>query len=91
MATVGQTRPAPAQVKANCPSVFDRYETTLASGYEDVRVDGGLAYGSGYPGHLKDRFTPAVMLSTSKYLNILERLSDASCKTTHDIWNDNAP
>jgi len=48
MATVGQTRPAPAQVKVNSPSVFDRYDTTLASGYEDVRVDGGPAYGSGF-------------------------------------------
>jgi len=31
------------------------------------------------------------MLSISKYLNILERQPDASWKTTHDIWNDNAP
>jgi ketosteroid isomerase-like protein len=79
-------------VKAYYQLVFDRYETALESGYEDVRVDGDLAYGRGFARvTLKDRVTGEVTVSTAKYLNILERQSDGSWKTTHDIWNGNAP
>jgi ketosteroid isomerase-like protein len=30
-------------------------------------------------------------VSTAKYLNILEKQSDGTWKTTHDIWNGNEP
>jgi ketosteroid isomerase-like protein len=92
MAPLEPTRTNPAQVKAYYQLVFDRYETALESGYEDVRVDGDLAYGRGFARvTLKDRVTGEVTVSTAKYLNILERQSDGSWKTTHDIWNGNAP
>lgn len=88
----GPTRTRPAQGNDYYQSIFDRYETSLVSGYEDVRVDGDLAYGRGYARvTLKDKVTGEVTKSSSKCLNILERLSDGSWKTTHDFRNGNAP
>lgn len=90
MAPGGQTRTRPSQVQAYYQSIFDRYQTGLESGYEDVRVDGDLAYGRGFAKvRLKDKTTGEEKVSTSKYLNILERQPDGSWKTTHDIWNGN--
>jgi uncharacterized protein (TIGR02246 family) len=71
-------------------SIFDEYETKLESGYEDVKVDGDLAYGRGFAKvWLKPKSGGEEMYSESKYLNILERQSDGTWKTTHDIWNSN--
>jgi uncharacterized protein (TIGR02246 family) len=90
MAPGGQTKTNPAQVRAYYQSIFDKYQTGLESGYEDVKVDGDLAYGRGYAKvRLKDKVTGEETMSTAKYLNILERQPDGSWKTTHDIWNGN--
>lgn len=77
-------------VEAYYQSIFDEFETVLESGYEDVVVDGNLAYGRGFA---KVTLTPKnggeKIYSTSKYLNILERQADGTWITTHDIWNGN--
>lgn len=78
-------------VRAYYQGIFDEYKTTLESGYSDVKVSGDLAYGIG---HAKVTLHPrnggdTVILSTSKYVNILERQPDGSWLTTHDIWNGN--
>jgi len=92
MAPGGQTKTDPAQVKAYYQAIFDRYSTGLESGYEDVKVDGSLAYGRGFAKvRLKDKLTGEETVSTAKYLNILEKQSDGTWKTTHDIWNGNEP
>ena len=92
MAPGGQTMTDPAKVKAYYQAIFDRYSTGLESGYEDVKVDGDLAYGRGFAKvRLKDKVNGEVIVSTAKYLNILERQSEGSWKTTHDIWNGNEP
>ena len=90
MAPGGQTKTDPAQVKAYYQAIFDRYQTGLESGYEDVKVDGDLAYGRGFAKvRLKDKSTGEETSTTAKYLNILERQPDGTWKTTHDVWNDN--
>ena len=90
MAPGGKTKTGPTQVRAYYQSIFDRYDTELESGYEEVKIDGDLAYGRGFAKvRLKDKSTGEVTVSTAKYLNILERQSDGSWKTTHDIWNGN--
>lgn len=92
MAPGGQTKTDPAQVKAYYQAIFDKYSTGLESGYEDVKVEGDLAYGRGFAKvRLKDKVTGEETVSTAKYLNILERQSDGTWKTTHDIWNGNEP
>ena len=92
MAPGGQTKTDPAQVKAYYQAIFDKYTTGLESGYEDVKVDGDLAYGRGFAKvRLKDKITGEETESTAKYLNILERQPDGNWKTTHDIWNENEP
>ncbi len=77
-------------VEAYYQSIFDQFETVLESGYENVVVDGDLAYGRGFA---KVTLTPKngdpKSYATSKYLNILERQEDGSWITTHDIWNGN--
>lgn len=71
-------------------SIFDTYHTSLRSYYEEVQVDGDLAYGRGYAEvTLTPKSGGASISSTSKYLNILQRQPDGSWKTTHDIWNGN--
>ena len=71
-------------------SIFDQYATVLESGYEEVKVSGDLAYGRGFA---KVKLIPHVggdtLVSTAKYINILERQPNGSWLTTHDIWNGN--
>lgn len=71
-------------------SIFDQYKTFLESGYEEVKVSGDLAYGVGFA---KVKLVPHsggdTLVSTAKYINILERQNDGSWLTTHDIWNGN--
>lgn len=45
MAPGGQAKTDPAQVKTHYQAIFDKYTTGLESGYEDVKVDGELAFG----------------------------------------------
>ncbi|MEX2233768.1 MAG: SgcJ/EcaC family oxidoreductase [Cyclobacteriaceae bacterium] len=79
-----------AAVQAYYASIFDQYATLLESGYEEVKVSGDLAYGRGYA---KVKLIPRVggdtLVSTAKYINILERQPNGSWLTTHDIWNGN--
>lgn len=80
----------PEAVEAYYQEIFDHYRTGLESGYESVRVDGDLAFGRGFAKvTLISKTTGDTTYATSKYLNILERQSDGSWKTTHDIWNAN--
>jgi uncharacterized protein (TIGR02246 family) len=71
-------------------SIFDQYRTFLESGYEEVKVSGNLGYGVGYA---KVKLVPRnggdTLISTAKYINILQRQDDGSWLTTHDIWNAN--
>jgi uncharacterized protein (TIGR02246 family) len=73
-------------------SIFDTYHTALTSYYDEVKVDGDLAYGRGFA---EVTLTPKAggepVTSTAKYLNILQRQPDGTWKTTHDIWNGNEP
>lgn len=70
--------------------IFDQYRTSLESGYQEVRVSGNLGYGVGYA---KVKLVPHsggdTLVSTAKYINILQRQDDGSWLTTHDIWNAN--
>lgn len=70
--------------------IFDQYRTFLESGYEEVKVSGDLAYGVGYA---KVKLVPHsggdTLVSSAKYINILQRQDDGSWLTTHDIWNAN--
>jgi uncharacterized protein (TIGR02246 family) len=72
--------------------IFDQYQTFLESGYEDVRVSGDLGYGVGYA---RVKLVPLnggdTLVSTAKYINILQRQDNGSWLTTHDIWNANEP
>lgn len=90
MAPDSPTKRGQKAIEIYCQSIFDEFETELESGYEDVKVDGDLAFGRGYA---KVWLTPKTggekIYSESKYLNILERQSDGTWKTTHDIWNGN--
>lgn len=71
-------------------SIFDQYVTVLESGYEEVKVSGDIAFGRGFA---KVKLTPHgggdTLVSTAKYINILERQPDGAWLTTHDIWNAN--
>ena len=70
--------------------IFDQYKTFLESGYEEVKVSGDIAYGVGFA---KVKLLPHsggdTLVSSAKYINILERQDDGSWLTTHDIWNSN--
>ena len=80
----------PKAVAAYYKQIFDSYHTALESGYEQVTVDGDLAFGRGFAKvTLYSKSNGDSLYSTSKYLNILERQADGSWKTTHDIWNAN--
>jgi len=77
-------------IRSYYQEIFDEYHTELESGYEEVKVDGDLAFGRGFAKvllHPKSGGEP--LSSTSKYLNIMERQSDGTWKTTHDLWNGN--
>ena len=70
--------------------IFDQYQTFLDSGYDDVRVSGDLAYGVGYAKvKLLLHGGGDTLVSTAKYVNILQRQDDGTWLTTHDIWNSN--
>lgn len=72
-------------------SIFDQYTPKLESRYVEVEVEGDLAYGRGIATiTLTPEGSRDTVVSTSKYLNILERQPDGSWKTTHDIWNANS-
>lgn len=90
MAPESKTKRGRAEIEAYYQAIFDEFETELESGYEDVKVDGDLAYGRGFA---KVWITPKSggekINSESKYLNILERQKDGTWMTTHDIWNSN--
>jgi uncharacterized protein (TIGR02246 family) len=70
--------------------IFDQYKTFLESGYEEVKVSGDIGYGVGFA---KVKLVPHsggdTLVSTAKYLNILQRQDDGSWLTTHDMWNAN--
>lgn len=77
-------------IEAYYQKIFDEYKTELESGYEEVKVDGDLAYGRGFAKVLlRPKSGGEPISSTSKYLNILERQADGTWMTTHDIWNGN--
>ncbi len=70
--------------------IFDQYKTFLESGYKEVMVSGNLAYGVGYAKvKLVAHNGGDTLVSTAKYINILQRQDDGSWLTTHDIWNGN--
>jgi len=71
-------------------SIFDEYKPELDSRYVEIRVSGDIAYARGIA-HvtLIPKNGSKTTTSTAKYLNILERQSDDTWKTTHDIWNSN--
>ena len=70
--------------------IFDQYRTSLESGYEEVKVSGNVAYGVGYAKvKLVSHNGEDTLISTAKYINILQRQDDGSWLTTHDIWNGN--
>ena len=79
-----------AAVQTYYQSLFEEYNTSLESHYEEVDVSGNLAYGRGFA---KVTLIPkkggAPLVSTAKYLNILKKQPDGIWKTTHDIWNGN--
>lgn len=90
MAPGGATKRGRAAIEAYYQAIFDDYLTELESGYEDVRVDGNLAYGRGFAKvKLTSKKDGSVSHSTAKYLNILEKQPDGQWLTTHDIWNSN--
>jgi uncharacterized protein (TIGR02246 family) len=90
MAPGGATKRTPKDVQAYYQSIFDSYHTALESGYEEVKVDGNLAYGRGYAKvKLVSKKDSTTQFSTAKYLNILEKQPDGRWLTTHDIWNNN--
>lgn len=77
-----------AAVEAYYQSIFDQYATELESGYKEVEVSGDLAYGRGFA---KVKLVPHgggdTLVSSAKYINILQRQKDGSWLTSHDIWN----
>jgi len=90
MAPGGETLRGQKAIEEYYQIIFDEYHTELESGYEDVKVDGDLAYGRGFAKvFLRPKSGGEPIFSTSKYLNILERQADGTWMTTHDIWNGN--
>ena len=90
MAPGGPTKRGRQEIAAYYQSIFDEYHTELESGYEDVKVDGNLAYGRGFAKvKLTGKKDGKVSISTAKYLNILEKQPNGTWLTTHDIWNGN--
>lgn len=77
-----------AAVEAYYQSIFDQYATQLESGYREVKVSGDLAFGRGFA---RVKLVPHgggdTLVSSAKYINILQRQADGSWLTTHDIWN----
>ena len=73
-------------------NIFDEYRCDLKSGYEEVKVSGDLAYGVGWA---QVKLVPHdggdTLVSSAKYINVLQRQKDGTWLTTHDIWNSNEP
>ncbi|WP_209331837.1 YybH family protein [Lunatimonas salinarum] len=91
MAPSKETLRGKKSVESYYQAIFDEYKTILESGYDDVVVDGDLAYGRGFANvTLISKITGDTLNSTSKYLNILEK-RNGEWITTHDIWNGNEP
>lgn len=79
-----------AAVRQYYQHIFDEYKTFLESGYAEVKVSGDLAYGVGFAKvKLVAHNGGDTLVSTAKYVNILQRQADGSWLTTHDIWNEN--
>lgn len=79
-----------ASVQQYYQSIFDEYNTKLESHYEEVEVSGSMAYGRGFAKViLFPKKGGDSLVSTAKYLNILQKQNDGTWKTTHDIWNGN--
>jgi len=77
-------------VEAYYQQIFSQYETVLESYYEEVQVSGDLAFGRGVAEvTLIPLNGEGELLSTSKYINILQRQEDGTWLTSHDIWNEN--
>ena len=76
-------------VESYYQSIFDEFETSLDSYYEEVEVSGNLAFGRGIANvELVHNATGDTSYSKSKYLNILKKLDTGNWVTTHDIWNN---
>lgn len=64
-------------------NIFDQYKAFLESCYKEVKVSGHLGYGVGIA---KVKLVPGAggdtLVSTAKYINILQRQSDGSWSTT---------
>ena len=92
MAPDSSSRKGREAIREYYQHIFDQYNTVLESGYEEVKVSGDLGYGVGFA---KVKLVPHnggdTLLSTAKYINILQRQDDGSWLTTHDIWNANEP
>lgn len=77
-------------VQSYYQSIFDEYRPLLESHYEEVSVSGNLAYGRGFARVvLYPKSGGDSLVSTSKYINIMQKQKDGTWKTTHDIWNGN--
>ncbi len=76
-------------VESYYQSIFDEFETSLDSYYEEVEVSGNLAFGRGIADvMLIHKTTGDTTYSKSKYLNILKKQDAGNWITTHDIWNN---
>jgi len=88
MAPDSETLTGQSAVEGYYQSIFDEYETSLDSYYEEVQVSGDLAYGRGIADvRLVHKTTGDTTYSRSKYLNILQKTDTGEWVTTHDIWN----
>jgi uncharacterized protein (TIGR02246 family) len=88
MAPDSETLSGQSAVEAYYQSIFDEFETSLDSYYEEVKVSGDLAFGRGLAEvQLVQKITGDTTFSTSKYLNILQKSENGQWVTTHDIWN----
>lgn len=88
MAPDSETLTGQSAVEGYYQAIFDEYETSLDSYYEEVQVSGDLAYGRGIADvRLVQKTTGDTTYSRSKYLNILQKTETGEWVTTHDIWN----
>lgn len=88
MAPDSETLTGRSAVEGYYQAIFDEYETSLDSYYEEVQVSGDLAFGRGIADvRLVHKTTGDTTYSRSKYLNILQKTETGGWVTTHDIWN----
>ena len=77
-------------VEAYYQSIFNEFEPDLDSRYVEIKISGDIAYARGIADvTLISKSGGDTTTSSAKYVNILERQSDGTWKTTHDIWNSN--